>query len=578
MKEIYQESKHLAMAMGMVFEFLIVSLPVFVALQDSSIIKYTLCIVFIGVHDISILCFIFVPKVIVQRRGAREKNDIEESFILHSFQIGRGSNGRDKKADLDTAVVYEESAPTHIPAHLGNIIMSKKTSKTTVRFVLKEFGGVDDDDGMGTIKNSGKHSVGMSDEDENLYILPEFQRADKKMQLREMLSWTSLKRWDFNVFELTKLGGGKNPLLFMSWAILCSPYSQYSMAKACGMEDVTIDDFRGYEFIKSDLNIPIKTLCDYFRVIENDYNSDIPFHNEIHGADVLQSLHVLLQMTHGILQTTKEQLFSVLLAAVIHDVNHPGRNNAFQINARTRLALLYNDCSILEHRHLSHAFRRMLGMHTDGSDTRVRNDDLNFLRNLPLKRFLTIRTRLIDCVLKTDMSKHFETVKMVQGLLNARKGDEMFSEEASWLILQYVLHVADISNAAKGEPLFKLWTERCLNEFFDQGDVEADMGLPISPNCDRKTTDASDCQVGFIHFILLPSFKILGDIIPSVEKQINPVLRKNLEYWKRLQDPTLDLKRKPESVSSDDSFDADSWNDSESHSVSLSESSMERFV
>lgn len=396
------------------------------------------------------------------------------------------------------------------------------------------------------------------------------------MQLFKMLSWTSLNKWDFNVFELTKLGGGKNPLLFLSWAILCSPQSQYSMAKACGMEDVSLDDFRGYEFIDSDLKIPIRTLCDYFRVIENDYNSDIPFHNQIHAADVLQSLHALIQMADGILEATKEQLFSVLLAAVVHDVNHPGRNNAFQINARTRLSLIYNDCSILEHRHLSHAFRRMLGMHTDNSDSKIRNDDLNFLRNLPLKSFLSVRTRIIDCVLKTDMSKHFETVNVVQGLLGSRKDGEKFNEETSWQILQYVLHVADISNAAKSDPLFKMWTERCLNEFFDQGDIEADMGLPISPNCDRKTTDASDCQVGFIHFILLPSFKLLGQIIPRVETQILPILRKNLEYWKGLQDPTLASKSGSDSS---EEFDADSSFDNESKKQSLSDdSSFERFA
>mmetsp|Transcript_11371 Transcript_11371/g.17442 ORF Transcript_11371/g.17442 Transcript_11371/m.17442 type:complete len:1263 (-) Transcript_11371:420-4208(-) len=581
LKDIYQESKYFVMAMGLVFEFLIVALPVFASIQDSNIIRYSLCIVFIGIHDISILCFFFIPKILWQRRGGtREKNDLEESFVLQSLQREELTrNVRDTKSDIDTVAVYsEESAPTHIPSRLGNIIMSKRTSQTTVRFVLKEFGGVDDSDGMGTIASPAKRFVAY--EDEKLYILPEFQRAKKKMQLCKMLSWTSLKKWDFNVFELTKLGGGKNPLLFMSWAILCSPYSQYSMAKACGIEDASLDDFRGYDFIDSDLKIPIRTLCDYFRVIENDYNSDIPFHNQIHAADVLQSLHALIQMANGSLNATKEQLFSVLLAAVIHDVNHPGRNNAFQTNARTRLALLYNDCSILEHRHLSHAFRRMLGMHTDNPDSRVRNDELNFLRNVPLKRFLTVRTRIIECVLKTDMSKHFETVNVIKELMTSRKDGEKFSEEASWVILQYVLHVADISNAAKGEPLFKLWTERCLNEFFDQGDVEADMGLPISPNCDRKTTDASDCQVGFIHFILIPSFKLLGQIIPRVEKQIVPILRKNLEYWKRLQDPTLEANSEPESVSSEESFDADGSYEAGlfqvGESPSLSDTSLER--
>jgi len=34
---------------------------------------------------------------------------------------------------------------------------------------------------------------------------------------------------------------------------------------------------------------------------------------------------------------------SALLAAIIHDVDHPGRTNAFLVNSNNPLALLYND-------------------------------------------------------------------------------------------------------------------------------------------------------------------------------------------------------------------------------------------
>ena len=45
------------------------------------------------------------------------------------------------------------------------------------------------------------------------------------------------------------------------------------------------------------------------------------------------------------LQTWMEPLDEVaaLLAAIIHDVDHPGRTNAFLVNSNNPLALLYND-------------------------------------------------------------------------------------------------------------------------------------------------------------------------------------------------------------------------------------------
>jgi len=231
------------------------------------------------------------------------------------------------------------------------------------------------------------------------------------------------------------------------------------------------------------------------------------------------------------------QVFAVLLAAVVHDVNHPGRNNAFQINARTRLALVYNDQSVLENHHVSHAFKRMLGLGTELSENGLRHNDLNPLLHASPKLFLSIRTKIIEAVMRTDMSKHFESIDMIQNLVSARK--EQFNEEDSWTILQYMLHVADISNAAKVQSLSTAWTDRCLDEFFAQGDVEADMGLPISPNCDRNTTDKPDCQIGFIEFIILPSYELLGSLIPQVKKQIIPNIEENLEYWKRQRNTAL---------------------------------------
>jgi hypothetical protein len=91
--------------------------------------------------------------------------------------------------------------------------------------------------------------------------------------------------------------------------------------------------------------------------------------------------------------------------------------------------------------------------------------------------------------------------------------------------------MADISNPAKGDPMFKLWTDRCLEEFFLQGDKELEMGVPISPNCDRNTTKRPDSQVGFIKFVVRPAYEVLGEIIPAVKDEILPQIDTNLVYW-----------------------------------------------
>lgn len=48
---------------------------------------------------------------------------------------------------------------------------------------------------------------------------------------------------------------------------------------------------------------------------------------------------------------------AALIAATIHDVDHPGRTNSFLCNAGSELAVLYNDTAVLESHHTALAFQ-----------------------------------------------------------------------------------------------------------------------------------------------------------------------------------------------------------------------------
>lgn len=82
--------------------------------------------------------------------------------------------------------------------------------------------------------------------------LPEFRdlTISEQTKLYELLSFDNMKRWDFNVFDVAGIDE-KNTLLFVSWAVLCSPYSQIAMAKElkqAGVEVAQNTDFPGYDF------------------------------------------------------------------------------------------------------------------------------------------------------------------------------------------------------------------------------------------------------------------------------------------------------------------------------------------
>ena len=120
------------------------------------------------------------------------------------------------------------------------------------------------------------------------------------------------------------------------------------------------DEWNGGYFLPDEFKVTPRTICHFLRKVEKEYSprSINPYHNNIHGADVIQTLHSLIQMggKDMELQYTPLEIYSVLLAAACHDIQHPGLNNSYQINKRTELSLLYNDISVLESMHASRAW------------------------------------------------------------------------------------------------------------------------------------------------------------------------------------------------------------------------------
>eukprot|EP00959_Pyramimonas_sp_CCMP1952_P155806 3258763-Pyramimonas_sp.AAC.1 len=58
------------------------------------------------------------------------------------------------------------------------------------------------------------------------------------------------------------------------------------------------------------------------------------------------------------------------------------------------------------------------------------------------------------------------------------------------------------------------------------------MGLDVSPMCDRVTTKVSKTQLGFIDFVVLPLFNTFAVLMPWVEWNVLPILSSNKEIHK----------------------------------------------
>ena len=63
-------------------------------------------------------------------------------------------------------------------------------------------------------------------------------------------------------------------------------------------------------------------------------------------------------------------------------------------------------------------------------------------------------------------------------------------------------------------------TAGLVEEFFRQGDAERELGIPFSPLCDRETTMVSQSQIGFIDFIITPTYTLLTKIFEAINEML----------------------------------------------------------
>lgn len=95
----------------------------------------------------------------------------------------------------------------------------------------------------------------------------------------------------------------------------------------------------------------------FFVAVEATYKGDNHYHNSTHAADVAQAAMIILRAGQNSLNFTKLEVFSLICAAAVHDLGHPGFTNDFLINTQHVNAITYNDRSVNENFHVSCAFR-----------------------------------------------------------------------------------------------------------------------------------------------------------------------------------------------------------------------------
>ena len=274
---------------------------------------------------------------------------------------------------------------------------------------------------------------------------------------------------------------------------------------------------------KFDINFG-KWCCLCNRVKMNMLTPLNPYHNMTHLTDVMQTCAVFMGEMGGASVVNDTDVLALFLAALVHDIGHPGLNNAYQIHAETPLALRYNDISVLEHHHCALAFEVF------------QDAQSNIFQDIPSGLRKAVRKSIINLVLSTDMMSHFALLDELKNCVTqhfnlSRKEDTVvLLEKDRMIILRSILHAADISNPAKNWKISKQWSDLVVQEFFAQGDKEKKELLPVSMNMDRTTSFQDEISLNFNDFMVAPFFFTLLKVLPKLEKAVRH-LESNRNRW-----------------------------------------------
>ncbi|KAG9264696.1 cAMP-specific 3',5'-cyclic phosphodiesterase 4D-like isoform X2 [Astyanax mexicanus] len=311
-----------------------------------------------------------------------------------------------------------------------------------------------------------------------------------------------IHRWGVDIFKISKYSGNR-PLTVTMYSI-----------------------FQERDLLKM-FKIPADTFITFMMALEENYRSDVAYHNSIHAADVVQSTNVLLSTPALEAVFTDLEILAALFASAIHDVDHPGVSNQFLINTNSELALMYNDASVLENHHLAVGFKLL------------QEENCDIFQNLSKKQRQSLRKIVIDMVLATDMSKHMNLLADLKTMVETKKVTSLgvllldnYSDRIQ--VLQNMVHCADLSNPTKPLELYRQWTDRIMVEFFTQGDRERERGMEISPMCDKHNASIEKSQVGFIDYIVHPLWETWADLVHPDAQDILDTLEDNREFYQSL--------------------------------------------
>lgn len=352
--------------------------------------------------------------------------------------------------------------------------------------------------------------------------------------------------------------------------------------------------FRHFDLLE-EFNIKEEDLKAFFQEVRKRYNPENSFHNFKHVWCVMHMSFQILVLG-GSKYLESRDILAVLIAAICHDISHPGNSNAFEMATKSAISQLYCKESyppvvaVLEQHHASLTEGLLKGPYGKALTNKMTAEEK--------KGFLLHVNQII---MATDMAKHHELVLQAAAFLqppvaaadasahsngssSSSSGGGNGKKSASHPIIapvvtpraryssrlagihinradpevrvrftRVLVHSADIGAQTQCLQFAYRWVDRMYAEFRNQAVKEKHLGIITSPflhDISLESKKFAD-QCNFINNIVEPMWKALSDLLPELKFAYSQLLTNKAEYRDRVgRENELELRQQLNLVTS----------------------------
>jgi hypothetical protein len=210
---------------------------------------------------------------------------------------------------------------------------------------------------------------------------------------------------------------------------------------------------------------------------------------------------------------TKYEILALLVSALCHDVNHDQYENS------VAYSLLLHQSGFLESVHITATLQIF------------EDPECNLLKSLGQREEALVWQLVVELILATDMSIHFDILQEFRKLLEADEFRPQAKQPDRILLLKIFLKAADLADVMRPTSDFSNWTPDLAEEFYRTGDLSMItdvVAAGVAPTYEKLDREAA--LMRFLNDVCFPLAQLLPGLGVAM-KQIPETVKDNIQKW-----------------------------------------------